>query len=672
LDEADNAPPTAFPRTESQPRALGDYLLGERIGAGGMAEVFEAIRQGPRGFRKTVALKRILPRAAEDRAFVSMFVHEAQLVARLDHPNIVQVFDFGESDGELYLAMELVRGVSLGRLMRTLAGRSEALPIETALYVARDVARALTFAHGQRDDEGALLGLVHRDVSPGNVLISAAGHVKLTDFGIAHTHARERHTGERNLRGKIGYMSPEQVTGQPLDDRSDVFTLSIILAEMLTGETLFAEGSDLDVLLKIRDVDLSVLLRSQRRIPSDIRTLLLLGLSVEAGKRPSALALAETLEEIIQRRRMGARPAERLAQLMFRHELIAVAPESTGNLEPGARPTALIRLDSVTDPDLVVTGTTPPPVDRAQYRVCFRDGRRLGPVAFPELVRLTTTGVLDARTPVARDRDAAVLAAELPELSRIFSTPALQWSAEEIRNPRLRGELSAAILLPLIHSLAANRETGMLYLADGPRRKKIYFVDGRPDFVASSARQEMLGDYLVDHGHCLPMELDMALAVMPHHGGSLGDSLVGLNVMRPVELYRAVSSQVRSRYLEAFRWRTGEWLYVRDADSQEVTYPIEQDAQLLMRDAAHELHPSELERALSPLWEKVLRPATRPPAPLSAYQLPDSWSWAISQANGESTVGSLFGHCTMQSGLDGEDAMRALFLGVSCQLLEAA
>ena len=164
----------------------------------------------------------------------------------------------------------------------------------------------------------------------------------------------------------------------------------------------------------------------------------------------------------------------------------------------------------------------------------------------------------------------------------------------------------------------------------------------------------------------------MGLAVMPHHNGRLGDALVNLGVLRPVQLYRAISSQVRERYLEAFRWRGGQWLYVPAAQSREETYPIEQDAQVLMRDAAMQLHPSELEAALSPLWEKVLRQAPAPSAPLSAYQVPDAWGWVINHAQGDTTTGALFARCSRQAGLDEEDAMRALFLGLACELLQAA
>jgi hypothetical protein len=638
-----------------------------------MAEVFEAFRCGPHGFRKRVALKRILPHVAVDPTYVRMFIEEAALVAQLDHPSIVQVFDFGEDGPELFLAMELVEGASVGRMLRVVAARGDAVPLDVALHLAVQAARALAYAHRLREPSGQMLELVHRDVSPGNLLLTRHGHLKLADFGIARTQRRERHTGERNLRGKIGYMSPEQVNGEKLTGKSDVFTLAIVLCEMLLGETLFAQGPDIDVLLRIRQVDLGVLARTRRRIPSDVREVLLSALREQPADRPDARALAEKLEAIMARRGLATQGAERVAGLLQRYELVQGDDVDEAASEAGARPTGLVELDAVTDPQphaSIQMGVGPVP--RTSYLVLLEDGRRIGPVPFPELVRLATTGVVSASTAVYKDTYDAVVACQLPELSRIFATPALQWSPDEINAPRRRGELKAAVLLPLIHSLYATRETGMLYLHDGERKKKVYFVDGRPDFVASTARHEMLGQYLVDRDYCLSMEMDMGLALMPQHAGRLGDALVNLGVLRPVQLYRAVAAQVRERYLESFGWRSGEWLYVRGAASQEETYPIEQDAQVLMRDAALQLHPSELEAALSPMWERVLTPSPMPTAPLSAYQVPDSWRWVITQARGESTVGALFARCCRQSGLDEEDAMRALYLGVSCQLLDAA
>lgn len=658
---------------------LGGYHIEAKLGAGGMAEVFCARREGPHGFSKRVAVKRILPSAAEDQAFVRMFIEEASLAARLSHPNIVQVFDFGDDDGELYLAMELVEGTSLGRLLRAAASRKQALPLNVALYLTAQTARALDYAHRLRRDGGELFGLVHRDVSPGNLLLTRTGHLKLADFGIACTSSRERHTGNNDLRGKLGYMSPEQVQGLSLDGKSDVFTLSVILAELLMGRPLFAGGAQLDVLLRIRDVDLRPLEQSDKRIPSDVRRVLRDGLKSDPKARPDAKQLAATLEAICARRGFPADASAQVARLMAAYELCP-AGHQDDIAEGIARPTSCFEPIEGADEHVggsqeTSTGAVVSPLDlapRHEYYPEVARGGRPGSVSFPELMRMATTGEIDALSLVRRGRESPRPASELPELARVFSTPALQWSPEEISRPRLRGDLNGAALLPIVNSLARNRESGVLYLEDGKRKKKIYFVDGRPDFVASTMRDEMLGQFLMDKGVCLPMEVDMGLAVLPQHKGRLGDALVSLGVLRPVELYRAVASQVRGRYLDAFKWRRGEFLYVRDRASFEETYPIEQDAHVLMRDACMALHASELEAALAPLWEKVIRPGLEPQASMAAYQLPDAWRWVLSQARGDQTVGSLFARCTMQSGLDAEDAMRALFLAISCRLLETA
>ena len=193
-----------------------------------------------------------------------------------------------------------------------------------------------------------------------------------------------------------------------------------------------------------------------------------------------------------------------------------------------------------------------------------------------------------------------------------MDSTALQWRERDLAAPTWHGGLPGATLLPVVHRLTRTRETGALYLRDDARKKKLFFVDGRPDFIASTDRNELLGEYLVRHGTCLRMEVDMALAVLSRYDGRLGDALVGLGVLRPVELVRAIQGQVRSRFLEAFRWRTGEWMYVRGARSEEETYQVKEDSCELLRDAACEAHPQELEAALDPVRERVLRPCPAP------------------------------------------------------------
>jgi serine/threonine protein kinase len=262
---------------------LGPYELGERLGLGGMAEVFIAYRAGPHGFAKKVALKRILPELAQDPRFVAMFCDEARISAPLCHPNIVQVIDFGESQGELFMAMEFVEGVSLAKLLRYVSGRRERFPLGAALFIAHEVLTGLAFAHTACDENGNPLSIVHRDVSPGNVLIGRAGDVKLADFGIVRSAYVDRRTYPGELKGKVGYMSPEQVMGVEVDPRSDLFTVGIILAEMLIARPLFSGQNEFDILTKIYEAELSSLDKYGADLSPAVRDVLRQAL----GKTPS-------------------------------------------------------------------------------------------------------------------------------------------------------------------------------------------------------------------------------------------------------------------------------------------------------------------------------------------------------------------------------------------------
>ncbi|MCB9590387.1 MAG: protein kinase [Polyangiaceae bacterium] len=253
---------------------LGEYQLLERLGVGGMAEVYVATRSGPHGFVKRVALKCMLPELLQDTRFVEMFCDEARVMASLHHPNLVQVLDFGEVDGRLFMALEYVDGLSCAKLLRAVAAKGKRFPHGAALYIAGEVLSGLAYAHEHCDEQGRMLGLVHRDVSPGNILIGRTGEVKLTDFGILKSEVLDRRTLPGELKGKLGYMSPEQVIGGEVDARSDLFTLGIVLAEMLLARPLFPGRNELDVLSRIYDGDLGVLERHGSALPPVLHELL--------------------------------------------------------------------------------------------------------------------------------------------------------------------------------------------------------------------------------------------------------------------------------------------------------------------------------------------------------------------------------------------------------------
>lgn len=245
---------------------FGKYLLLECVAVGGMAEIFRAKTVGADGFEKEVAVKRILPSYSEDDGFVTMFKDEAKIAAQLDHPNIVKVFDFDEVGGDYYIAMELIRGTDLKRLLENTDKHNKRFTPTQVAYIASETAKALDYAHKRIGADGEPLGIVHRDVTPHNIMLSYEGAVKLMDFGIAKAASRATKTRAGTVKGKCAYMSPEQARGKPLDGRSDMFSLGIIMWEMLTGRRLFSGGSDFDVLSKVlkseiiapRDIDSNV------------------------------------------------------------------------------------------------------------------------------------------------------------------------------------------------------------------------------------------------------------------------------------------------------------------------------------------------------------------------------------------------------------------------------
>ena len=572
---------------------------------------------------------------------------------------------FGEYDGELMIAMELVVGTHVGRLMRAASVRMEPLPLEDVLYVVSQAAHALAYAHRAHDDTGRPLGIVHRDVSPANLLISSTGHVKLSDFGIARAVDKTAVTEGGQVRGKLGYMSPEQVTAQPLNARSDVFTLSVVFAEMLTGAPLFGEGSDLDILMRIRDVDLRGLESSSRRIPQDVHRLIRLGLVKDARDRPSAAAFAEALDEIIRRRTAGG-SADRLARLIMRYGLVRGGRVLSNGVEHGARHTSLV----IANEDSAVTDKLlgESPVDSPQvYRVRFRDGAVLGPIDFANMIQMITSGEIGGGVDVSCQGAAYEPLETFAEFTRFVTSPVFRWKGELVTPSRL-GKLRDGQLVPLVHKLASGRETGLLRLLDGTKGKKIYFVNGRPDYIASTDPEELLGEYLVSSGRCLRMEVDMALSLLERYGGRLGDSLVGLGILRPMELFHAVSDQVHARFIDAFTWTDGEWTFLENERSDEDTVPFGNSPQELLRDAAIATDTRAKQRLIASRSGDFLFENPSPQFPKSAYSVPDGWNGILSRAIGKCPVRAVeeeleLGRCNQP------DVVSAIYWGLSCEVL---
>jgi len=323
---------------------FGQYVLIEKIATGGMAEVWKARMRGVEGFQKIVAIKKILPHLSDNQDFIEMFVDEAKLAAQLNHNNIIHIYDLGKIQNSYYIAMEYIDGYDLKTILRRAQERDQPMQIELALFIASKVAAALDYAHRKRDFDDHDLGLVHRDVSPQNVLISQEGDIKLCDFGIAKAASKASHTQAGALKGKLQYMSPEQAWGRAIDKRSDVFALAAVLFEMLTGRRLFTGDNELSILEQVREARVVAPSTINDEVPPEIDSIVLKALSKDPAQRyQTAGEMARDLDAILYNFKPTPTSAD-LAIYMHRlstSEPIPVAAPEPEHIEP-AKPKPML------------------------------------------------------------------------------------------------------------------------------------------------------------------------------------------------------------------------------------------------------------------------------------------------------------------------------------------
>ncbi|MBK9034399.1 MAG: protein kinase [Myxococcales bacterium] len=281
-------------------RPFGPYHLVRQIAVGGMAEIHLAKTRGLAGFEKFVALKMIHPNFAQDEQFIEMLVDEAKIAVQLQHVNIAHTFDLGRVGETYYIVMEFVDGADLYQILRKGSERDLEMPVDVAAFVAKEMANGLDYAHRKRDGSGQPMGIVHRDVSPQNVLVSTAGEVKLVDFGIAKATMKARQTAVGVIKGKYYYMSPEQAWGERIDHRSDIFSAGIVLYEMLTSQMLYLEEDIPRLLEMVRKADIRPVRTLRKDVPPQLERIVMRALAKRAADRyPSAGELATDLERFL-------------------------------------------------------------------------------------------------------------------------------------------------------------------------------------------------------------------------------------------------------------------------------------------------------------------------------------------------------------------------------------
>src|SRR5262245_20370386 len=356
----------------SEPIQFGKYTLFERIGRGGMAEVYKGRIQGPAGFERVFVVKRILPHLSDDTSFIKMFVEEAKLSARLNHPNIVHIFELGAVEGEYFISMEYIRGHDLSETMRAIWKALGPPRPELVAYIGREACRGLAYAHNLTDENGRPLGMIHRDVSPSNVMLSYEGAVKMLDFGIAKALGDAEPSKNGTLKGKYAYMAPEQTEGDNIDHRSDIFAIGIVLHEVLTGRRLFKGQNDVQTIERVRRCDVPPPSAQNPAVPRELDHILLKALQRDPARRWSNAAdMADALDDIVPAARFQPTHLQQILYDLFPPEGGAPAPRTGSNRSLTRSTTASgqsMRSRTVPPISRTVSGANPiqfPPADSA-------------------------------------------------------------------------------------------------------------------------------------------------------------------------------------------------------------------------------------------------------------------------------------------------------------------
>ena len=605
-------------------------------------------------------IKRLLPHFLIDPEGRTMFEREAALHTAVHHENVVEVYGSGLSDtGEPYLAMEYVDGVDTYRLLRRFRNEGKALPTHVAVHIVTKVLAALESVHSATDEGGTPLGIIHRDVTPSNLYLSKDGRVKLGDFGIARSTQRAtmRNAASAMLKGKIAYLAPEQVAGEPFDYRADLFSVATVLTEMLIGQPLFPGGGQLAILLAIRDCRIEPLREAKDRVPPLLFDSLLCALSREPKSRfqsaadfaaaigaldPNPHATAKELGIYVGRAQGGATdpgatggrasrpsssgkavppplPAARKrtpAPVPSPFDGDDVSPDSP-HAQPRHTPTqhpvresregvrggaasldAEVSLEAFAEREAADANEDPDnPSERptAQYAplpslVVTANGSRHGPWAFSRLIEAIATGEIGPSDRVSYMGRGLQRIENVEELVRFLPAKTTS-TTNRLKGPGapdFHDDLRATTMVDVLLRILEVQDTGVLFAegtVDGKTpsgRKELYFKNGKLLHVSSSNASELFGEYLVRRGALRRDQLDIALDVLPRYGGRMGDTLIALGLVGPVDIFRTIREQGRDRVADIFRWQRGTVSFYRGQTPPHVEFPLDVDLPALM------------------------------------------------------------------------------------------
>jgi serine/threonine-protein kinase len=662
------------PRSTLPFAKLGEYELLRLIATGGMSEVYEARRDGPHGFQKRFAVKRILPQLAADERLNKMFCDEARVHSALSHPNLVQVIDFGEHSGELYMVLEYVDGPSVSRIMSALTARGRVMPLAQALFIVRRVLDALEYAHTARDQiTGLPLGVVHRDVAPSNILIGGAGDVKLADFGIVSSVINDNRSNPGDIKGKLGYISPEQAMGFKVDPRSDLFSLAVVLSEVLIGCPLFRGRTPVEILQSLHTGDLSQLEKRGAHLPPELLDVLRRTLAQDRAKRPgSAREMAEELDGVIRRygQEMDAtRLVSSLVDLGVVHlrsdvrAMLAGTRPIAPNLLP-RKPPSSVPVRYPAEPAGIEEAITLSTFESdLSYRLRRPGGNVVGPVRLAKMLEMMATARAGVDTLVSRAEGPFLPISSMHELARLAARPAYRFFDPVALLATERGTIDRLTLPSRLYRMAFEGRTGLVAATAGVERFRCLFRAGELGAHASTDPSALLGACLVERKLIDADKLDDLLEDAFRRGHPCGESFTAAGLLDRNGLEEALNAQRVRRLASLLEWTSGDWVFIEgmnDGEDATATGTLT----LLTR----AIQSAYREREIADLFAAYrLRRVKKAPGyhsrlPLLGFEKPEENALEAYSRGG--VLADLVARC-----IDRQRAWRVLFIGSSAGLL---
>ena len=558
---------------------FGRYLLVEKLGQGGFAEVWRALVPGQ---ADNVVIKILLPERMRSVQARELFVQEARLYKHLRHPNIVEVMEYGVHNGRYYMAMELVDGPSLHKVLARCFRAGMRIPTRLALHLVSEVAQALQYAHRVTDGSGESLQVVHLDVTPANVLVRRDGRVKLTDFGLARARLDDAATTEEAPgRGTPSYMAPEVILKRGADGRSDVFSLGVVLMELLTVTPLYARDEALETMRAVLHTDIAEVLPKHPEIDASLHPLLERALSrAPAGRFSSARVFSEQLAQQIEARGGAPSPSD---VATFLRVLSKAAPSG-----------ATVR---------------PPPNRRngkhsPRYRLRAATGGHFGPLTQQNLRKLIQAHAVAPDEPVSVDggvwRPLAALTELKSSVSKLLEDGGAATTAE-------RGAIRPGGVVRQIVRLAASRAEVRLRLTGVSTRKELCLAGSRVVHVTSSDRRELLGEMLVELGFLDRQALDDVLRELGGRRRLLGQELLDRGLVEARTLDALLAAQLRQKLVTACEWVDGEYAVLKGRTDNWPSPPPPALVPAMLEGLRRSVTTEEVEEYLRALGPRPLR-----------------------------------------------------------------